>query len=315
MITEYLGYLIDEIHSEEDVQYFDIIDQAADLNIAINWLMKGMPRVTDQDVYNSLATVFGDKFEIMSLAEGWRIIQHEDGSTDFIELTMTPSFRKRILEVYQGEKPIRPPYYKRAMEARGMSEEEYMYYFLRHALALYLDVKRNTNNSYVAPVEAVFGDIRSIKMDDVLKQYRQSLTLDTKVRFEIGPGEYIDIDANTSDLLARFTFLNEMFSAERDIITEGQGFIIPQIITESIAARLATIPALMRSPTGDYPTVEAFSELVKDVIVNAKYISDDIEKQLQLSAVDTLLGNMHGGELVNKKWQDNDVFAKEYLSG
>lgn len=295
-----LGYLIEDL---DDDRYDDLLREASDLSIALRWLDDDKPPVEDQHTYDVLASVFGDPFEALALTTSW-----VSGTPYF---NMTPGFVTRMTTLYSGgDKPVRPYYHAKAEAGRGMTPDEYMVYFMRHVFRTYLDKKRNVNGSYVQSVENVFGDIRSIKYEDIIADYRRSLPHDYIIKL----GD-IELDVSLVDLLARYGYIIDMFQLNHEGITEEGEIVLTPAMVETITARLANIPVIMgmKASNEEYLTYEQIVELVNDVIIGGEYISDDLERQLQLIAIDAALGGVFGNDRVLDKWKDNEVFRKAYI--
>ncbi len=303
MTTRLLGFLIEAFEDEEG--YETLLDEVTILNVALNWLHNGKPPVNDQQTYDILASVYGDLFEASTLTQSWK--------PDTPYFRMTPGFRSRMTTLYSGGEEgntVRPYYHARAEADRGMTPDEYMVYFMRTVFRTYLDKKNNTNGSYVRTVENVFGDIASIKYEDIIADYRRSLPHD----YTLIIGD-IELNVSLVDLLARYGYIIDIFQLDDDNITSSKVIELPRAIVDAITLRLANIPAIMDKEASEeeYLTYDQIVKLLNDTIIDGKYISDDLERQLQLTAIDSALGNMFGNDEVMDKWKDNDVFRLAYI--
>lgn len=287
MASSSLDNLITQLHDDEIYEYDSILNNAVKLNTALNWLDGDRPVIRDQEVYDNLVEVLGDKIEALALAKGWPI-------------NLTASFVAKLRMLYNGSDGVvrlKPPYHDAAKTRRRMSDDEYMLYFLGNAMSLYMDPAKNRNGSYVQPINSVIGDLNGQSYEDLIENYRSSMNKD--ITLVIGD---VRIDVSMADLLARYNHFIDIFEFDevQDGILDGELVLDPGLVS-------AMDNSLSRIPQYEDYSVE---NLIGEVITSGKILSDNLEKQLQLSAIDGILGSIHGQDEVMNRWGDNTTFSE-----
>lgn len=167
------------------------------LSLMRDWVYNnGMP---DEELYANLLDALGEHIEFLNFYHGWGY-------------QLSNEFADKLMSLWNGSEdrvPIRPRYTDEVIKDRGYDEMEYMVRFIGdNVFPLYLDKKKNTNNSYVSPVEDVFGDMLNEDVVSLWKNYVESLPRDyTVVWNDIG-----ETDVNLPWIMNKYGLFDAIIS-------------------------------------------------------------------------------------------------------